>query len=161
MDSSVVVFKNSAGLELNCLIRYENAIVNKIYNSSESYTTEQLKVSLFNLDNFRNLVEITGDAHYNQNRLIHKTLSCVLLSDDPEYNTSVFLSLSTQNTVPGIPANYFKEKIILNQTFKNVYCAGTKQKYVWNELAYNSSEGVVAFKDGNSEYWVFDRFMIR
>lgn len=158
MDKSYVYFKNSAGDERKLFIRYGNPTASSSFNNSEKFTFEQQNVALFDLEANERVVQIFGDAGYDQNRRIVKLINCALTPLNPSGSCFLFINLKNGEVDFSHPNAYNKEKKYLDKSFKDVFVGISVQYKSYNEIAYNRYQGVVAYKDKNAEYWVFDRF---
>ncbi len=158
MDKTYVIFKNKVGDELKLFIRYVNPVATSSFNNKEKFTFEEQNVALYNLETNERVIQILGIVGFDQDRRIVKLINCSLMPMNLSGSCFIYINLINGEVDFSHPNGYEKEKSYLDKKFKDVFVGVNNFATPYSEVAYSKHEGVVAFKDENAEYWIFDRF---
>ncbi|MBK9109238.1 MAG: hypothetical protein IPM92_12960 [Saprospiraceae bacterium] len=156
-NNNYVYFKNNAGEEKKLLIKYANNVV-ELVKDNEKYTTDQGIIKIYDETNNIAISEIIVLGSFNADGKIIKTLKITLMPLGALGSCFILIKFSNGEVDFTSPNGYSGSVTFNGNTFHNVFIGNSVHQSGFNEISYNKTEGIVSFKDQNSDYWVFDRF---
>ena len=162
---SEIVYTNSSNQELILLTDPVESEVD-ILHEGNTYKGENLKVTLYNPDDPDFLIVLSGNPNTplgNSPPIVNiKRATLVVLLMPFSETGSTFNAIRFENGKPvASELDDFRSVFERNsKDFQDVFVITgmNPQGEVMTELAVNSNEGVVSFRDSNNVLWVFDRF---
>lgn len=156
-SNNYVYFKNNSGEEKKLLIKYVNNVV-ELVKDNEKYTTDQGIIKIYDETNNTAVSEIIGLGSFNAEGKIIKTLKVTLMPLGALGSCFILIKFSNGEVDFNSPNGFSGTVTFNDKTFNNVFTGISVHQSGFNEISYNNTEGIVSFKDQNSDYWVFDRF---
>ena len=165
IDNTKIIFKDENNLEKKFNVyRTEEEKSNTI--DGFSYSSDNLLIKLISDDSSPIIIELRGIANYDDEYKLQKSLSMSFAPTSPGISgTSSFTVIFFENGQP--LASMFGVKVLeesvvlLGKEFNNVYGYSNMGEPIsdsYGQLLFNSTNGVIGFRDRNNKLWVFERF---
>ena len=155
--SHFAIYKKKDGTELKFKIDFKDSVKIDRELNSIKYFSDQFYAVLYSED-IDYILRVRGNANFGTPSEIIKGITYNITTKKASISGTAYMGKDKQLDKEDPFNRYTAQKEFNEKMFKDIFFTKFVNVIGYSELVYNTEFGIVAYRDENDEYVVFDRF---